>query len=216
MSKVISAEDSEACQRWRLPEVGRDVRQDGGGGTDAAAPLTAGRIEELHRQAYEEGFELGKREGLEHGRSQVQEQVRHMESVVALLARPLAELDEQVVEEVSELAMVIARHIIRREIKTDPGQVVAVARQAINELPVGSREIRVYVHPEDAELLREGLGSADQGAGSWRIEEDPAMSRGGCRVETEASRVDASVERRLAAIAAELLGGERGDDVDHG
>jgi flagellar assembly protein FliH len=44
---------------------------------------------------------------------------------------------------------------------------------------------------------------------SWQIVEDPAMTRGGCRVRSEQSRVDASVEARLNAVIANVLGDER-------
>ena len=38
------------------------------------------------------------------------------------------------------------------------------------------------------------------------------LSRGGCRVSTDTSRIDATVENRVNAVIAEVLGGER--DVD--
>ena len=46
----------------------------------------------------------------------------------------------------------------------------------------------------------------------WQFEPDPLIARGGCMVETESSRIDASVETRLAAIASKMFGGERGSD----
>lgn len=214
MSKIISARESESCERWRLPDVGAGVEQDAGSAT--GAPLTAGRMEEIHRQAYEEGLALGKREGLEHGRAQVQEQLKHIEAIAGYLAGPLSELDNQLVDEVVELAMTIARHIIRREIKTDPGQVVAVVREAMGQLPVASRHVRIHVHPEDAVLLRDGLVLNDGSDSGWELVEDPGLARGGCRIETETSRVDATLERRLGSIVAEMLGGEREGEVDDG
>jgi flagellar assembly protein FliH len=47
---------------------------------------------------------------------------------------------------------------------------------------------------------------------SWEIVEDPTLTRGGCEVETDDSRVDATVERRLAQVISNLFGGERGGD----
>jgi hypothetical protein len=41
--------------------------------------------------------------------------------------------------------------------------------------------------------------------------EDPLMSRGGCRVEAEASRIDARLETRVAAAMVAILGDERAD-----
>jgi flagellar assembly protein FliH len=47
---------------------------------------------------------------------------------------------------------------------------------------------------------------------AWKIVEDPVCARGGCKVLTGSSQVDATLESRLAALINSLLGGER--DVD--
>ncbi|MGZ5576522.1 MAG: FliH/SctL family protein, partial [Methylobacter sp.] len=44
------------------------------------------------------------------------------------------------------------------------------------------------------------------------IVEDPLITRGGCEVDTDISHVNATVEHRLAAVIATLLGGERESD----
>jgi flagellar assembly protein FliH len=44
---------------------------------------------------------------------------------------------------------------------------------------------------------------------AWQIVEDPTVTRGGCRVATETSEVDATVEARVAAVVARVLGEER-------
>ena len=48
---------------------------------------------------------------------------------------------------------------------------------------------------------------------AWVIVEDPVMARGGCRITTATSRVDARLETRLAAILSELMGTERQGDA---
>jgi flagellar assembly protein FliH len=210
MSDIIGAgPEADGCERWQVPEV-TPLRAAGKAG---ARPLpTAARIEELQRQAHQEAFEQGRREGLEKGRQQVQNQAARLEAIVRSLARPLEELDERVMEEVGALALAIARHLVRRELRADPGQILAVVQQAAAVLPAGSRRIRLYVNPEDAAVIRGHMTELSEPGGAWQVIEDPALMRGGCRVETEHSRIDASIERRLAAIAADLLGGDRAGD----
>ncbi len=204
MSKIIAGGDREAYERWQQPEVG------GGGSRPAAPMVTAGQLEKLQQQAYEEGLALGKRDGVAQGRALAQEQARRLEGICNTLSRPLQEMDEQVVNELTELAITVARQIIRRELKTDPGQVMAAVQKSLAELPVASRNIRLYLNPEDVALVRESLAAGEDG--NCRLLEDPAIARGGCRVVTDTSRIDATIEKRLAAIATELLGGERNDD----
>jgi len=208
--KVISGAAADACERWELPRVG------GAAAGDPVAHgghLTATRMEQIQQQAYEEGFALGQREGLEKGAALAREKADRLEGILNLLSRPLHQLDDGVVEEITTLALSIARHVIRRELKTDPGQIVAVVQRAAAILPVASRNVRLFVNPADAETLRENLAALQGEESGWKILEDPALARGGCRLETDNSRVDASVERQFAAIAAELLGGDRQEDA---
>jgi flagellar assembly protein FliH len=44
---------------------------------------------------------------------------------------------------------------------------------------------------------------------AWTIVEDPTLSRGGCVIHSQSSRIDARLEARIAAVAASALGDER-------
>ncbi len=196
--RIVPGEAVPGCERWQVPEVGP-------GGP------TARQLEELQRAAWEEGFAAGRREGLERGEAEVRARVAALERVLDALAAPLAEVDEAVERELVALAVAMARQIVRRELRTDPGEVVAAVREALAALPAGAREVRVVLHPEDAALVRERLAGGEEGR-AWTIEEDPTLTRGGCRVLTSTSEVDATLERRLGAVVARVLGGDRGDD----
>lgn len=176
---------------------------------------TARQIEALHKRAYEEGHALGRDEGrraaLAQGQAEIGARVERLDGILRELAAPLAELDAAVVESVGELALLIARHLVRRELKASPGEVVGVVRETMRQLPVATRHARIRLHPDDAELVQGALGLGADPRG-WELEPDPLVTRGGCVVETESSRIDASVESRLAAIASRMLGGEREGD----
>jgi flagellar assembly protein FliH len=176
---------------------------------------TARNLEELHKQAYEEGLACGRRDGYEHGIEQAAADIKEgkelLLSLLDNLAEPFAELDDEVVQSVADLALLVARHLIRRELRAEPGEVVAVVRETISQLPVASRNPFIRLNPDDVDLVRNALAIGDDPR-SWRLEPDPLVMRGGCLVETESSRIDASVETRLAAIASKMLGGEREGD----
>ncbi len=175
--------------------------------------ITADSIETLQKKAYEEGYSQGFQKGLQDGNTVIQERLRNIDSIARFMQKPLDDLDEAVVEQLSQLAISIARKLIRREIKTDPGQIVAVVRETVSALPAGMQNIRVFMNPEDATVLRETMNLAD-GEQPWTIIEDPLLSKGGCKVLTDYSEVDASVEARLSGIIARMLGGDRQSDLD--
>jgi len=183
----------------------------------AAVPPTAEGIERLQKRAFDEarkaGFEQGRSEGLKAAEAAWQERTQLAATLLQTLSSPLDELDGEVEESLVRLAVTIAGQLVRRALRTEPGHVVASVREAIKVMPVASRNVRLYLHPEDAALVRDSL-RPEPGQGAWEIVEDPLLERGGCRVESEFSRVDASVESRMASVIAHVLGGERDDDGD--
>lgn len=197
-SRVISRDQLEAYQSWEPPVMG------GGPGASGVRAVTAQRVEEIQRQAYDEGFALGRQEAMAQARAQ-------LAGVLGALTEPLAEMDETVMQELALLVQSVARQLVRRELKTEPGEIVAVVREAMAVLPLSARNIRLHLHPEDAQLVRAAL-SLNEGDQHWRIVDDPAQTRGGCRVLTDTSQIDASLETRLSAVIAKMLGGERGND----
>jgi flagellar assembly protein FliH len=105
----------------------------------------------------------------------------------------------------------IVRQLVRREVKSDPNLIIGVVREALSILPVNSRNVRLLVHPEDAELIREIYSLGDTEVG-WKLVEDPVVNRGGCKVVTDTSQIDATLESRLASLIAPLLAGARAVD----
>ena len=176
---------------------------------------TAEELENLHREAREEGYRTGLNEGRKRGFATGQADVRAaldaLQAILTQLAEPLAKLDDEVVDAVGDLAVLIARHLVRRELKSNPGEVVGVVRETMRHLPIAPRAARIRLHPEDVDLVQTAFALGDD-TRSWRLEADPLITRGGCVVETDSSRIDASVESRLAAIASRMLGGERESD----
>jgi len=203
LSKIIRADDLKDCEAWHVPEVGA--------GDEAKRPVTARQLEEIQEQARHESYEQGLKEGREAGAREFVERVQRLEGLMEKLDRPFEELDESVEQQLAQLSMIVARQLVRRELRTEPEQVIGVVREALAALPLAARNIRLSLHPEDATLVREAL-SLKQGETSIEVTEDPVQTRGGCRVLTESSQIDATVESRLNAIIANTLGGLRSSD----
>jgi flagellar assembly protein FliH len=169
---------------------------------------TVGGLVDLQAEAHKEAFDQGLAEGREAGHAEVRAQVERLAGMFYDLAKPFEVLDEEVERELLTLAMALARQIVRRELKTDPTQIIGIIREAIAALPVAAREVRVHLHPEDATVVRQHLAPTESER-AWAIVEDPVMARGGCQITTTTSRIDARLESRLGAILSELLGTER-------
>ncbi len=148
-SKVVISDDVSAYERWELPVVNEKGRAD--------TKATAHELEDIHKQAYAEGYALGQKEGAEQKQQELQSRIDQLESVIQMLDEPLKELDEEIVQQLAQLAMTVAQQVVRREIKTHEGEIVGVVREAMSALPASSRKISLHVHPEDAGLVREAF-----------------------------------------------------------
>jgi flagellar assembly protein FliH len=200
---------SDTVSRWDLPSVSGTPVQ------GRRAGKTVAEIEDVERRAYEEAYAQGRQEGHAAARAeaekqiaQLKAQVARLDSLCAALAQPLKEVDAEVEKELTHLALTIARQLVRRELRIDPTQVIAVIRETVALLPASARGVRVHLHPEDATVVREKLAepAAER---AWSIVEDPVMTRGGCRVATETAQIDARLETRLNTVITTLLGDDR-------
>lgn len=203
MSELEILESDAEVRVWEAP------RHHSG---TSSGPLTAQRLAAIEEQAHAEGLERGLIEGRRRGEREMAEQARRLEALITAIAPATALVDETFLKQTGELVLAIARQFVRRELSRSPGEVVRVVREALAALPVAEATIRISLHPEDAVLVREQL-QPESFAHAIRIIEDLGMSRGGARVETEVSVVDATVEARFGAIAASVFGDEREPDT---
>jgi flagellar assembly protein FliH len=192
---------------WAAPDMSDPLKPN--------KPPTVSGLADLQAEAHAEAFAQGLAEGREAGRGEVRAQVERLAGMFYDLAKPFEVLNAEVERELLTLAMALARQIVRRELKTDPTQIIGIIREAIAALPVAARDVRVHLHPEDAAVVRENL-SPTENESAWTLVEDPVMARGGCQVTTATSRIDARLETRLTSILSELLGTERLGDNNRG
>ena len=191
---------------WSAPEVQEDTAAAARGHQDEQVDL-----DELHRQAWDEGFAEGRTAGLAAGQRELTETAAALECVLNALARPLEELDVCVEEEIVALVKVVSGQLVRRELKLDPSHIIGIIREGLTALPSSSGEPIIKLHPEDADVVQQCLATSEADR-AWRIEADPAMHRGGCVIVTADSQVDGRLETRLGRVLATMFEGERVDD----
>lgn len=187
------------ARKWDAPAID---------GSSGQGFLTASRLQELQKQAHDEAWKAGHSEGYKAGEEEARQRVARFDELLRALASPFDLLDESVEKELVELAMTVAKQLFRRELQIDPTHVIGVVREAIQLLPGSSRDVSVQLHPEDAALVEELLSPAD-GERAWRVVEDPLISRGGCKVTSENSQIDAEAETRLNLVINAIVGDDR-------
>jgi len=205
MSNTLN-EDNADCQPWAFPQVNRSSN------LGANAGVSGKRSDKRQEQdAYKAGFARGLADGMASSQSELNHRLSRLDEAILFISKPIDAVEEHVEQELAGLAIEIARQILRREIKLDSGHVVAVVREAIASLPISTEPMSVHLNPVDALCVKEALSLSDTDH-SYRIIEDPVVSRGGCRIMSATSQIDATMEKQVAAISARIFGGERDAD----
>ncbi|QKV65688.1 flagellar assembly protein FliH [Pseudomonas sp. 43A] len=173
-------------------------------------PLTLEELESIRQEAYNEGFGIGEKEGFHSATLKVRQEAEvalaaklaSLEQLMANLFEPIAEQDTQIEKSLVDLVQHITKQVIKRELAIDSSQIEHVMRDALKLLPLGVENVRLYVNPQDFEQAK---ALRERHEENWRIVEDESLLPGGCRVETEHSRIDASIETRVTQVMAKLF-----------
>ena len=120
-----------------------------------------------------------------------------LHTLVEQLEAALAGFDQQVAEELLGLSLEVARQVVRQTIAARPKAILEVVREALNQLP--HQHAAIYLHPEDASLVRAHLGDQLAHLGH-RILEEAALGRGSLRMEAGGSHLDASLASRWRRV----------------
>jgi flagellar assembly protein FliH len=204
-ARFIPREELDGFAAWRphafddaAKGAARSARDDAARARDAAALHSA-------RQA---GYQDGYRDGLVALESFKQafaaQMTAQLGALVAAFDAEFAQLESQMAQAVAASATALARQVVRNELATRPEVVATVAAQAVEAVLLSAKHIRVHVHPDDLGLVQQGAADALT-ARNARLMPDAAVSRGGCRIESDLGRIDATIEARWAQ-AADTLG----------
>lgn len=216
----IPADESRSFASWTLPEVetGKPTAQRDEGTRVVARALTARQLEEITTRAHREGFahgvkegraagfEKGQAEGRAAAREELKQQVLQLQNVMKQLFEPIAEQNAAIETAMTQLSLDVARTVLAREPALDAQELIPIVRRAIRELPVGERNITVLLHPQQIERVRD----CAEWPTAWRLQADSRVDAGGCKVKTDHSLVDFSVDMRFRQVAAQMLA-ERAD-----
>ncbi|MDY7563995.1 flagellar assembly protein FliH [Pseudomonas sp. RTC3] len=177
---------------------------------DEVQPLTLEELEGIRQEAYNEGFATGEKEGFHSTQLKVRQEadvalsakLASLEQLMVHLFEPIAEQDTQIEKSLIELVGHITRQVIQRELTTDSSRIGQVLRDALKLLPMGAQNVRIFINPQDFAQVK---ALRERHEETWRIVEDDTLQAGGCRVETEHSRIDATIETRISQALAKMF-----------
>lgn len=170
----------------------------------------------LVEEARREGFEIGRREGverglaLEHARvtSETAGLAEQLQAAALAVREKRGELAVEGERDLVRLAIAVAEKIVRAQIALGKPVAEENLRRAV-ELTARRRELKVLLHPDDLARLEEYLPALRRDFADVQdiaLQPDPAVGRGGVIVRTGEGAVDATIAAQLEQIERGLLG----------
>ncbi len=202
-SKFIRTDSVVDAVNWQFDALSHSAN--GAGTRFAAKPGDAPATEYQRglRQGLGEGFRAGAAHQLrEHGLQQEQSTAA-LDNVIGAMQKQFAGIEQNIAQTLTDLAFKIARQVIRADLSVNAGSVAQVAREALSNLAERAMHPVIWLHPADIALVRTA-NTEMLAIRGCRIDADPTITRGGCRVESESMTIDATVETRFKQALASM------------
>jgi flagellar assembly protein FliH len=208
-TRIILPDDTRPLESvpWRQVPVAREAAPGPAAAGAAADPEAAwrSRIAELERQwqekvrqAHAAGAAEGETAGKNRAAAELQPVLERLSVTIAEISGLRARLRREAEADTIQLALAIARRVLRRELTVDPEALHGLVLGALEKLE--SREIsRVRVHPSQATAVT-GFLRKTAGGDAVEVIPDGRCDPGAAIFETPRGNLDASVETQLQEI----------------
>lgn len=174
-------------------------------------------FEQGHKEGFtkgnSEGYDAGRQQGLMEMRAQLVAEQQRFQKLAQALLEPVSAQDDDIEHLLLDVICTLTQSVVQRELLTDSSHIVRLVKNAVDALPIGSKNVRVILNPDDLAAVE--TYAAEQQLG-WAFFGSSELLPGGCRIETPESRVDFSVSTRLQTVleqfvSKQLAGGD--DDL---
>ncbi|MDR4518736.1 MAG: flagellar assembly protein FliH [Nitrosomonas sp.] len=167
--------------------------------------------DEGYKNGFQEGQNTGKMEGRQQGESEIKAELDQINTLFTNLDQHIQTIDQQIAQDLLMLAIDLTKKMITQALTIHPELILPIVQEAIHHLPSTGQHLCLFLHPEDAKIVRQYINE-QQLQESWEIREDTQLEQGGCHIEAGGSKVDASVETRWRRILSAI--GQKNDWIE--
>ena len=160
------------------------------------------KISGIEQEAYEKSFAQGEKDGFEFGEKKSIKIAENIEKLFNEMVNLKHEVSKQYEREIIDLIFAVAEKIVHHEVRSKESVIKNAIFEAL-EAAVEKSKVVFNVNPDDydyVEKLRPELFKQNKGLKSIVVTSDPAVSRGGCYLETPYGNIDATIESKLDKI----------------
>ncbi len=206
-SCVIRKEDQPACQPWEMTSFESSPHAMQKKDSAAVKLPTIDEITAIQEQARQEGYAMGRGEGhaagLAEGCALAAVETARLCSLADSFAAELDRADETISQQVLDLAIDLARAVVKSALVVRPELVLPIVKEAARYLPALQQPALLYLNPADVALVQGRIGDELSKFG-WQITDDAELEPGSCRAETPNNQIDSSLSTRWHRLTAAL------------
>ncbi len=164
-------------------------------------------VNAIEKDAYEKGFANGEKEGLESGKKEAERIVTQLNGILSEIQHLWQNMVEKYEKEILELVCHAVEKVLYGQVAIDNAIVKKAILYAFEKIPEPV-DVTININPEDydyIEMIKEEILEQVKELQNVIVVSNPAVDRGGCKVETKSGEVDTSVFDRLEAIKKSII-----------
>ena len=158
-------------------------------------------------EARNEGFEQGSAEGYDKGKAEVERLIERMHKVLEAVMQRREEILQDTETQIVELVILMARKVIKILSENQKNVIMANTVAALRKVKTrGNVTLRVNI--EDVKLTTAHADEFIQHVENVQgitVQEDSAVEKGGCIVETDFGAIDARISSQLTELENKIL-----------
>ena len=215
---IKAAEDTAFAEVKRQTDQAAVIKADAE--NDAAAIIEKAKAEaaqiiadaqaqhdKIVSDARSEGFEQGSAEGYEKGKAEVERLIERMHKVLEAVMQRREEILQDTESQIVELVILMARKVIKILSENQKNVIMANTVAALRKVKTrGNVTLRVNI--EDVKLTTAHADEFIQHVENVQgitVQEDSAVEKGGCIVETDFGAIDARISSQLTELENKIL-----------
>jgi len=210
-SSFIPADQVHAATGWEFGAVDQASLRFAARLKAQAEEEDRSREQAAHADGFAAGFAQGHAQAVLEGQRLLQDYIDHegrdhtamFATIFEHAQAGIAESEQILARGVLDLAVALARQVLRHEVAVNPNAIEPVVRDALQMLTTDAKAATVRLHPIDFDVMAPTLAAEYPHLGLILIP-DPALARGGCMVECAGTVVDATLPRRWAKAVHSL------------
>lgn len=188
--------------RERLRQEADSLRAE----NEAMVAAAKDQVAQIEKEAHDRGFAAGKDEALVQEKAVLAQFMTELQTLMKGIETDRQRLFSQYESEVVTLIKAMVDRVLFHEVSTNPQVIEMCLRTALSYV-VENSKVTIRVHGQDLERLKKAVMERPEMLTGYKkidLNEDPAISPGGCFLETSFGEIDATLDSRRDKVCAAI------------